>query len=86
MNAVGPAFIATPMIDAQMEKAKEKGISFDEAIKLTPDEERLGNVAKCRGRAGEIAAAVTFLCSEHVSFITGEFLRVDGGSVMTMGA
>ena len=34
----------------------------------------------------EVAAAVTFLCSEHASFITGEFLRVDGGSVMTMGA
>lgn len=87
VNAVGPAFIATPMTDAQMEKkAKEKGISFDEAIKLTLDEERPGIVAKRRGRAEEVAAAVTFLCSEHASFITGEFLRVDGGSVMTMGA
>lgn len=87
VNAVGPAFVATPMTDAQMEKkAKEKGISFDAAIKLTLDEERPGIVAKRRGRAEEVAAAVTFLCSEHASFITGEFLRVDGGSVMTMGA
>lgn len=47
VNAVGPAFIATPMTDAQMEKkAKEKGVSFDEAIQLTLDEERPGIVAK----------------------------------------
>ena len=86
VNAVGPAFIATPMTDAQMEKkSKEKGISFDEAIKLTLDEERPGIVAKRRGKAEEVAAAVTFLCSERASFINGEFLRVDGGSVMTMG-
>ncbi|KQP77505.1 SDR family oxidoreductase [Methylobacterium sp. Leaf117] len=87
VNAVGPAFIATPMTDAQMEKkSKEKGISFDEAVQQTLDEERPGIVAKRRGRAEEVAAAVAFLCSEHASFITGEFLRVDGGSVMTMGA
>lgn len=87
VNAVGPAFIATPMTDAQMEKkAKEKGISFEEAVQVTLDEERPGIVAKRRGRAEEVAAAVTFLCSKHASFITGEFLRVDGGSVMSMGA
>jgi hypothetical protein len=49
-------------------KAKEKGISFDEAIKLTLDEERPGIVAKRRGRAEEVAAAFAFLCSEHASF------------------
>jgi NAD(P)-dependent dehydrogenase (short-subunit alcohol dehydrogenase family) len=50
VNAVGPAFIATPMTDAQMEKkAKEKGVSLDEAIQLTLDEERPGIVAKRRG-------------------------------------
>ncbi|MCJ2084256.1 SDR family NAD(P)-dependent oxidoreductase [Methylobacterium sp. J-090] len=87
VNAVGPAFIATPMTDAQMEKkSKEKGITFDEAIQQTLDEERPGMVAKRRGKAEEVAAAVVFLCSERASFITGEFLRVDGGSVMTMGA
>ncbi|XYD11780.1 SDR family oxidoreductase [Methylobacterium sp. NMS12] len=87
VNAVGPAFIATPMTDAQMEKkSKEKGISFDEAIQRTLDEERPGIVAKRRGKAEEVAAAVVFLCSERASFITGEFLRVDGGSVVTMGA
>ena len=86
VNAVAPAFIATPMTDAQMEKkSRAKGISFDEAVRETLDEERPGIVAKRRGRADEVAAAVAFLCSERASFITGGSLRVDGGSVTTMG-
>ncbi|WP_342154936.1 SDR family NAD(P)-dependent oxidoreductase [Methylorubrum sp. SB2] len=86
VNAVAPAFIATPMTDAQMDKkAKEKGVSFDEAIEQTLDEERPGIVAKRRGKAEEVAAMVLFLCSDRASFITGSFVRVDGGSVMTVG-
>lgn len=87
VNSVAPAFIATPMTDAMMEKrAKEMGVSFDEAIKSFLKEKRPGMVAQRRGRADEVASAVAFLCSEHASFITGENLRVDGGSVMTMAA
>ncbi len=86
VNAVAPAFIATPMTDAQMrKKSKEKGVSFDAAIRQTLDAERPGIVAKRRGRAEEVAAAVAFLCSEQASFITGSYVRVDGGSVMTTG-
>ena len=84
VNAVAPAFIATPMTDAQMEKkSKAKGVSFDEAIRQTLDEERPGIVAKRRGKAEEVAAMVAFLCSEQASFVTGAYIRVDGGSVMT---
>ena len=87
VNAVAPAFIATPMTDAQMEKkAGKKGISFDEAVQRTLDEERPGIVAKRRGEPREVAAMVAFLCSEQASFITGAFIRVDGGSVMTVGS
>jgi 3-oxoacyl-[acyl-carrier protein] reductase len=87
VNSVAPAFIATPMTDAMMEKrAKEKGVSFDAAIDSFLEEKRPGMVRKRRGRADEVAAAVAFLCSEQASFITGENLRVDGGAVLTMGS
>ncbi|WP_132254568.1 SDR family NAD(P)-dependent oxidoreductase [Methylobacterium segetis] len=87
VNSVAPAFVATPMTDAMMEKrAKELGVSFDEAIESVLDEKRPGIVAKRRGRAEEVAAAVAFLCSEQASFITGENLRIDGGAVLTMGS
>ncbi|GJE25921.1 SDR family NAD(P)-dependent oxidoreductase [Methylobacterium organophilum] len=87
VNSVAPAFVATPMTDAMMEKrAKELGVSFDEAVESFLDEKRPGIVARRRGRPEEVAAAVAFLCSEQASFITGENLRVDGGAVMTMAA
>lgn len=85
VNTVSPAFIATPMTDAMMRKrAKEKGVSFEEAIDSFLDEERPGMVLKRRGRAEEVAAAVVFLCSERASFINGAGLRVDSGSVFTI--
>ena len=85
VNTVSPAFIATPMTDAMMEKrAKEKGTSVEEAIDSFLDEERPGMVLKRRGRPEEVAAAVAFLCSEHASFVNGAGLRVDSGSVSTI--
>ncbi len=85
VNVVMPAFIATPMTDAMMEKrAKEKGTDFDEAIETFLEEERPGMTLKRRGRADEVAAAVAFLCSERASFINGAAIRVDSGAVQTM--
>ena len=87
VNSVAPAFVATPMTDAMMEKrARELGVSFDEAVESFLKEKRPGIVAKRRGRPEEVAAAVAFLCSEQASYITGENLRVDGGAVLTMAA
>ena len=70
VNAVSPAYIATPMTDAMMEKrARENGTSFDEAIESFLKEERPTLELKRRGEAEEVAAVCVFLCSKHASFI-----------------
>lgn len=85
VNAVSPAFIATPMTDAMMEqRAEQNGTSFEEAIESFLDEERPGIQLKRRGEAGEVASVIAMLCSERASFVNGSNWRVDGGSVMTI--
>jgi NAD(P)-dependent dehydrogenase (short-subunit alcohol dehydrogenase family) len=85
VNAVSPAFIATPMTDAMMEKrAKEQGSSREEAIASFLEEERPHIELKRRGEAEEVAAVIAFLCSDRASFVNGSNWRVDGGSVATM--
>ena len=86
VNSVSPAYIATPMTDAMMEKrAQEKGISFDQAIETFLDEKRPHLELHRRGKAQEVAAVIAFLCSQHSSFVVGANYRVDGGSVATVG-
>ncbi|MBB2203284.1 SDR family NAD(P)-dependent oxidoreductase [Gluconacetobacter tumulisoli] len=85
VNTVSPAFIATPMTDAMMEKrsARDK-VSFDDAIKTFLEQERPMMVVRRRGRAEEVAAAIAYLVSGQAGFTTGAVVRVDGGSVGTM--
>jgi NAD(P)-dependent dehydrogenase (short-subunit alcohol dehydrogenase family) len=85
VNAVSPAFIATPMTDAMMQKrATENGTDVDEAVSSFLDQERPYLELKRRGRAEEVAAVVAFLCSEQASFVNGSNYRVDAGSVATI--
>jgi NAD(P)-dependent dehydrogenase (short-subunit alcohol dehydrogenase family) len=85
VNAVSPAFIATPMTDAMMERrSKAAGVDFDEAVMQFLEEERPTLELRRRGRAEEVAATIVFLCSERASFINGANFRVDGGSVATV--
>jgi 3-oxoacyl-[acyl-carrier protein] reductase len=85
INAVSPAFIATPMTDAMMDKrAREKHTSFDAAIESFLDEERPTLELHRRGRAEEVAATMVYLCSQQASFINGANVRVDGGSVASI--
>jgi NAD(P)-dependent dehydrogenase (short-subunit alcohol dehydrogenase family) len=85
VNAVSPAFIATPMTDAMMAKRSgELGVDVDEAIESFLDEKRPYLELKRRGRPEEVAAVIAFLCSDLASFVNGSNYRVDGGSVATL--
>ena len=63
VNAVAPGFIETPML--------EEIPMLDEMIKRIP----LGRV----GTVNEVAGAVSFLCSEDATYITGSTISVNGG-------
>jgi 3-oxoacyl-[acyl-carrier protein] reductase len=65
VNAVAPGFIDTDMTTSLTGEMKE-GL-----LKTIP----LGRT----GRAGEVAAAIAFLCSDEAGYITGQILRVNGG-------
>jgi NAD(P)-dependent dehydrogenase (short-subunit alcohol dehydrogenase family) len=85
VNAVSPAFIATPMTDAMMDKRAEvRGTSKDEAIASFLDEERPYMELDRRGEPDEVAAVIAFLCSDRASFVNGSNYRVDSGSVATI--
>jgi NAD(P)-dependent dehydrogenase (short-subunit alcohol dehydrogenase family) len=66
VNSVGPGFIKTPLIDANLDEATQEFLAAKHPI----------------GRLGtpeEVAALVVFLASDAASFITGSYHLVDGG-------
>jgi 3-oxoacyl-[acyl-carrier protein] reductase len=67
-NVVAPGFIETDMTAKMAPEARE---ALSRQIPL----ERLGT-------GQDIAGMVTFLASEHASYITGQVFVVDGGMVM----
>jgi NAD(P)-dependent dehydrogenase (short-subunit alcohol dehydrogenase family) len=70
INAVCPGVIKTPMIDRFTGKNKEVEKQFS-------NQEPIGRL----GEPEEVAAAVTWLCSDKASFVTGVAMPVDGGWV-----
>ena len=67
INAVGPAFIRTPLIAGIEENEQAR----DLLVSLHP----LGRL----GEAEEVAEAVIWLSSQKASFITGAYYPIDGG-------
>ena len=67
VNAVGPAFIHTPLISALEENKQAREL----LISLHP----IGRL----GKSEEVAELVIWLSSEKASFVTGAYYAVDGG-------
>lgn len=66
VNAVGPGFIATPLVESSMTDAARAGLA----------EKHLFNRL---GTAEEVAVLTNFLLSDKASFMTGTYYPVDGG-------
>lgn len=65
VNAIGPAFIETPLLSALPPGAKEALVAAHPIGRL--------------GQPEEVAALTLFLLSDKASFITGSYHLVDGG-------
>jgi NAD(P)-dependent dehydrogenase (short-subunit alcohol dehydrogenase family) len=66
VNAVGPGFVNTPLLQAGTDTDERAAIATQNA---------LGRL----GEPDEIAQVVAFLCSDAASYVTGAFYVVDGG-------
>ena len=66
VNAVGPGFIRTPLVEKSMTPEALKGLEALHAM---------GRL----GEAAEVANLVLWLSSDQASFVTGAYYAVDGG-------
>jgi 3-oxoacyl-[acyl-carrier protein] reductase len=74
VNAVGPGYVATELIETFVKSGKLDARPITDRIPL-------GRMAE----PAEIARAIRFLCSDDSSYITGQVLYVDGGLLASSG-
>ena len=77
VNCVSPGSHDTDMMDGTIARATEKyhlpdGAYREQLEKFIP----MGR----HGKVSELAAAVSFMCSSDVSYVTGQTINVDGGA------
>ena len=81
INNVCPGSIMTErMLSNVASRAKELGISVDDALDQRAQETAVGRV----GKPEEFAYLVAFLASGRSSYITGTTMLVDGGLVRSV--
>jgi 3-oxoacyl-[acyl-carrier protein] reductase len=81
VNNVCPGSIQTErMLSNVTARAKEKGMSLDDALAERASETAVGRI----GDPKELAHLVAFLASTKSSYITGTTIRVDGGLVRSV--
>ncbi|ANJ28044.1 3-oxoacyl-ACP reductase FabG [Agromyces aureus] len=71
-NSVAPGFIATDML---RQTAERMGITNEQLLEGAAKEIPVGRV----GQPEDVAAAVSFFCSDAASFVSGQVLYVAGG-------
>ena len=71
-NAVAPGFIQTEMTKSTAERI---GVPFDDFIKHSASQIPVQRV----GQPEDIAATISFLCSEEAGFVSGQVIYVAGG-------
>lgn len=71
-NSVAPGLISTDMLRATAERM---GVGYDEFLLAASKDVAVGRA----GEPGDVAAAVSYFCSEEASYVSGQVLYVAGG-------
>jgi NAD(P)-dependent dehydrogenase (short-subunit alcohol dehydrogenase family) len=77
VNSINPGVIDTPM-GAELERG-----SSPDAPEMARQRMQEANLMGRYGAPEEVAALVTFLCSDDASFINGAIVPIDGGGTAT---
>jgi len=81
VNTMGTGGFLTDRYESYMKvRAEEAGQQYDQAEAMRRNDIPVGRL----GHPEEMAAAIAFLCSTRASYITGQFVVVDGGRVCTL--